>query len=241
MTKSKNIVIVTGATGTIGSAICRQLVETGYYAVAITRNATRGEELVRTLGEERACFVVADVSRVEEVKDIFIHPVFENATLSGVVTCAGLLTMGSSATFDPIDWEKALAVNTSGTFYVFQQAIQAMTTRQEAGGILVAIGSRWGKGAQEATAYAASKAALRGMVTSLQKELAGTSIRPVLISPGSVASPMSHSVDSTIEQQLLAPEDIAELVAYIFTTPQRVIFNEITIQAYNYDLHDQRA
>lgn len=63
-------------------------------------------------------------------------------------------------------------------------------------GHLIAIGSRWGEsGAKNASAYAASKSALRAFIRSLQLELKDTGIRPTLVSPGSVAGRMAAKVD----------------------------------------------
>lgn len=238
--KDRKIIVVTGATGTIGSAICKHLVQAGYFLVLATREKSKGESLMYELGASHSFYQSVDVSDEKSVQTLFSSSIFHNATLAGVVTCAGMLKMGPTDTFEPASWDQTLSTNTSGTFYVFRHALGIMRT-QRTGGTLIAIGSRWDKGAKNATAYAASKSALQGMIASMQKEYAGSTIRPILISPGSVASPMSASVKETIPQELVEASDIAQLVGYIFTTPQRVIFNEITMLAYNYDLTDEYA
>ena len=105
----------------------------------------------------------------------------------------------------------------------------------------IAIKSTGGKAPRKQLAIKASKSALQGMIASLQKEFAGTKIRPMLVSPGSVASPMSKSVNKAIQAELLSPNDIAAMITYVLATPHRVIFDEIVIKAYNYDLTDQHA
>lgn len=240
MQNNRRTVIVTGATGTIGKAICTSLISKGYYVVALTRNKERGKALANAVGSERFCYKLVDIAKVSEVEALFGDKLVEGCLLDGVVTCAGILEMGPSDQFATKAWDRTLQINTSGTFYIFRQAIKKMRLQQN-GGVLIAIGSRWGNGAKEAAAYASSKAALKGLISSLQKELAGSDVRPILVSPGSVQSPMSTSVSSSIDKELLRPDDIAGLVAYILSTPSRVIFNEITMQAYAYDLTDEYA
>ncbi len=228
-------VIVTGATGTIGTAVCKKLLESGYFVIAVSRTSPK-----KVIKDIKICYRQLDVSDPKAVEVFFKERLVVESVLAGVVTCAGLLKMGPTHEFTDTDWNNLLQVNTSGTFYIFKHAIKHMREHQNIG-VLIAIGSRWNNGAKEATAYATSKSALQGMIRSLQKELTGTAIRPMIVSPGSVESSMSSSVNNVINKKIIQPTDIADLISYLFTTPQRIIFNEITMLAYNYDLEDQHA
>ncbi len=234
------IIIVTGATGTIGSAICDHLIKAGYLIIAVARNAEKGKQLFENSNKEQISFRSLDLLNNKAIEQLFTDPLLQQGTLRGVISCAGILKRGQTETFSIEDWDTTMQLNTSGTWYLFQNAIKKMK-KQSQGGMLIAIGSRWNKGAKEAAAYAASKSALQGMIASLQKEFAGTKIRPMLVSPGSVASPMSKSVNKAIQAELLSPNDIAAMITYVLATPHRVIFDEIVIKAYNYDLTDQHA
>jgi len=89
-----------------------------------------------------------------------------------------------------------------------------------------------------AAAYSASKSALRALTKSMQLEYSGTKIRCILVSPGSILSKMSYSVKSNIKNDLIKANDIANLIFYISETPNYVIFDEIVIKAFPYDLYN---
>lgn len=239
MENKKKLVVVTGATGTLGMAVCRELINDGYYPVAVARSK---DDLVRLAAEYpgKIHTYACDVGNSDQIAGLFDEaPFTQNATLSGVVTCAGILKMGDTASFDIELWDSILRTNISGTYYTFRNAIPRMRNN---GGVLIAIGSRWADGAKNAVAYSASKAALRGMIRAMQKEFAGTAIRPVLVSPGSIASNMSDSVNAdTSVLDILHAEDIAATILHILRSPQRAIFEEVTVKAYNYDLTDEYA
>ncbi len=235
---NKRFVILTGATGTLGKAVCGQLLAEGYHPILVARDIHKLKALQQVHPEQVTVFA-CDVSDITAIDELFRQPFLQTGALCGVIACAGILTMGATANFAQCDWDAIMQTNLTGTFAVFKQAIPHM---QPHGGSLIAIGSRWASGAKTATAYAASKAGLRGMIASMQKEYAGTNIRPVLISPGSIASPMSGSVNNGARPlDILQPEDVANTILHVLSSSQRVIFNEIIMLAYNYDLTDEYA
>jgi len=236
---TKQYVVVSGASGTLGTAVCETLIAHGFHPVVMARN----NEALETLAQGHAgnmTTYACDVSNATAVAQLFQQPFWQNdGMLCGVVACAGILQMDATDRFADADWDATIQTNLSGTFYLFKYAIPLM---RKNGGSLIAIGSRWADGAATAAAYAASKAGLRGLIAAMQKEWAGSTIRPVLISPGSIASPMSSSVnDSTGGLDVLKPEDVADTILHVLMSPQRVIFGEIKLLAYNYDLADRHA
>ncbi|HSX29636.1 MAG TPA: SDR family oxidoreductase [Candidatus Saccharimonadales bacterium] len=232
---SKRFVVVSGATGTLGTALYERLIEQGYHPILLSRDAQALQKIKSSRPDVLDIFS-CDVGNTGRVAELFEQSFMKEGVVAGVVACAGVLRMGASSAFSEQDWDATIRTNLSGTFILFQKAIPHMLQ----GGTLIAIGSRWANGAKTASAYAASKSALRGMISSMQKEYAGTAIRPVLLSPGSIASPMAGSVnDSANEAGILMPDDVVDTILHILLSPQRVIFNEITMLAYNYDLTDE--
>jgi NAD(P)-dependent dehydrogenase (short-subunit alcohol dehydrogenase family) len=85
------------------------------------------------------------------------------------------------------DWRACMATNLDGVFLVFR-AFARLLLRQDQGGSLIAIGSVTGKQPLAGrTPYAASKAALVGLVRSAAWDLGSHRIRVNLVSPGPVA------------------------------------------------------
>lgn len=233
--KKRKSALVTGATGDIGSAIAAKLVEQGYFVVATGRNAQKGKELVRDLGAQNCLFRAADLGKPDSVSKIISDKIFDTHPLHVVVACAGTLKMQPTARLSTKDWQDTLDTNLTGVFTTLQAGLKKMLKSKT--GHLIAIGSRWGEsGAKNAAAYAASKSALRALVRSLQLELKDTGIRPTLISPGSVAGRMATSVDRKSASKYISPQDVADLISYVISTPDTVIFDEIKIKAYRHDL-----
>ena len=231
----RRLIIVSGATGTLGTAVYQRLIEHDYHPILLSRNAQALQEIKSSQSSALDVFP-CDVTDTKRIAELYEQPFMKEGVVAGVVACAGVLRMGASDAFSEHDWDTTIRSNLDGTFMLFQKAIPHMLH----GGTLIAIGSRWANGAKNATAYAASKSALRGMINSMQNEYAGTAIRPVLLSPGSIASPMSGSVnDVANEANILRPTDVADTILHILQSPQRVIFKEITMLAYNYDLTDE--
>ena len=231
----RELAVITGITGALGSAIAMTLAEAGYFVVGAARDAKRGRSLVRKIGVKRSRFYRVDVGSESSIRRMFSKRLFKESHLSAVITCAGILERGSVSEFRPASWKRSVRVNLSGVFFTLQQSLKLL--EKQRGGLIIVIGSRWGSsGAAGAAVYATTKSALRAMVRSIQLEYANTPIRALLVSPGSVESRMSRSVDPSARGKLLDPRDVAELVLFLIRTPAHVIFDEIGIKAYAYDM-----
>lgn len=233
--EKRKAALVTGATGDIGGAIVVKLVEQGYFVVATGRDMMRGKELAARLGPKNCLFKAADLRKADAVQKLITEKTFNTYPLHVVVACAGVLKMQPISSISSKDWQEVLDTNLTGVFTILQAGLQKMLKYKA--GHLIAIGSRWGEsGAKNASAYAASKSALRAFIRSLQLELKDTGIRPTLVSPGSVAGRMAAKVDIKSASRYISPQDVADLISYVISTPDTVIFDEIKIKAYRYDL-----
>ncbi|MEO9930146.1 SDR family oxidoreductase [Rhodopirellula bahusiensis] len=226
--------VITGATGDIGNAIARRLSQENYFVLASGRRSDAGRLLADEIGTDRCCFISADVCDENDVSALFSHECIAGREVDLVVISSGVLQMGSVLNLTLESWREQVGTNLCGCFLVVRRAIQRMI-KQNSGTVII-IGSRWGaSGAKGAAAYSASKAALRGFCKSVQCDLLGSNVRCMLVSPGSVRSSMSDSVNSDIEMQLLSPDDVAGLVVFLSSTPQHVVFDEVIVKASPFD------
>lgn len=233
--QKRQTVVITGATGDIGSAITDRMIRDGFFVIASGRSISKGRALIRKHGAENISFHAGEITKTETLGKIFTDPVLRRYSLAAVVACAGILEMYKTASLSRQTWQRTIDTNLTGVFLTLQAGLKKMLPRKQ--GLLIAIGSRWGdSGAAHAAAYAASKAALKGLIRSMQLELKDTGIRPVLVSPGSVAGSMSSGVDRKSAQKYISPAAIADLISYVVHSPANVIFEEIKIKAYRYDL-----
>jgi NAD(P)-dependent dehydrogenase (short-subunit alcohol dehydrogenase family) len=87
------------------------------------------------------------------------------------------------------------------------------------------------KGYPLQSAYTSSKHALRGMTISLAEELRDSNIRMHLLCPGGANTDMVGSVRPDIpKEELIQPEEIAELVVYLVTHKGNAVMDELRIR-----------
>ncbi|OGI22241.1 MAG: hypothetical protein A2808_02535 [Candidatus Moranbacteria bacterium RIFCSPHIGHO2_01_FULL_55_24] len=229
MNKMQKQVLITGVTGGIGSEIAHVFLEDGHSVYGVSRSKDLPKDL-----EDHQNFIYqsVDISSSENVERLF-GSVSVNFDL--IINCAGILKLKSLENTNSKDWQDTIDTNLSGSFYIAKYGTEHFLERSTKG-MFIFIGSRWGvSGSPKDPAYAASKAGLRGMVKSLQSDGLNTGIRYILLSPGSVLTEMSLSVDKDVQEDILHPKDIADLTLHLSGTPSRVIFDEISIKAFPYD------
>ena len=178
--------IVLGGTRGIGGAISRTLAGEGC-RVAMVYQSRRGEAeaLADAVGGEAFALQcdLADLAAQEAVLDAAIHRL---GGLDILVCNAGLTITGSLADYADDAFDRSFAVNVRSPFYAARKAARHMAD----GGRVVMIGSSVavrlpGPGA---TLYAASKAALDGMVRGLARDLGERGITANVVHPGPIAT-----------------------------------------------------
>jgi NAD(P)-dependent dehydrogenase (short-subunit alcohol dehydrogenase family) len=223
-------VIVTGSTSGMGRATALLFAREGARVVASGRDHDRGRALVEEIaaGGGDGRFVAGDVSRPDTNDRLVETCVREFGGVDLVVSCAGMLGLGS-ATDVPIDtWRDTLAVNLDAVFYLLRCALPRMQAR--GGGSVVVVGSIAAfKGFPNHAAYCASKAALLGLVRQVAIDY-GPRVRINLLCPGPVDTPLiwasaaafpdpSRAVADVAERTLLKrlgrPEDIARAALFL--------------------------
>ena len=166
-------VLVTGASGGIGAAICAAFRECGAACTGVDARPAAGV-LACDVGDEAAvaaAFAAAAGSR----------------PLTDVVHAAGVLSVGPVAELAHDELLQVLRVNLVGSFLVGREAAR----RLPEGGSLTFISSQAGlRGAARWSAYAASKAGVNRLAESLAQELAPRGIRVNAVCPGTVDTPM---------------------------------------------------
>lgn len=180
----KGAILVTGASGGIGGATVRQLVEAGADVIASGRN----EEALEALAKETGCRALPfDLTLEDSVKDAL-----EGLDLYGVVNCGGF--GGEIAT--PMDtdidvFDKVISINARGSLLVTKYASQSMI-RLGKGGSIVNVSSQASLVALKGhISYGSSKAALDNITRVSALELGQYNIRVNGVQPTVVMTPMS--------------------------------------------------
>lgn len=189
-------VLVTGASGGIGSEIARHFAARGYRVMAAChRNKEAAESLaaeIRSAQGEAAAFS-ADLTVESEVEALFAATEALYGMVDVLVNCAGVAHTELFQDMDLAVWEDVLRVNITPVFLCSKRALGPMLRKKE--GSIINIGSIWGEtGASCEVAYSTAKAAVSGMTKALAKETGPSGVRVNAIAPGWIDTKMNEKL-----------------------------------------------
>ena len=188
--------------------------------------ASVASELRARLDSETETFAGNDRFRLHGMNGRQIHRLLARMTERGGQVARGETpTVFPDITVDMQDegWHGVLNVNLHGTFYCTREALRLMI-RHGIKGSIINTSSTAALSGEGAPHYAASKAALIGMVRSMARELGPRGIRINNVMPGAVETPILKNVTPEWKNQMIAgiplgriaePEDIAAVVAFL--------------------------
>ena len=183
MSKARSVagqrVLVTGATGGLGTAITRRLVRDGATVVITGRRADVLESLAAETGAEVVVADLADRSGVDALLDLA-------ATVDVLVSNAALPATGPLDDFTVEEIDRALDVNLRAPILLARAAANGMTGRGR--GHIVFVSSMAAKTAGPSVGlYAATKAGLRALAFSMREDLRPAGVGVSVICPGPIS------------------------------------------------------
>ncbi|HEY1609052.1 MAG TPA: SDR family NAD(P)-dependent oxidoreductase, partial [Paraburkholderia sp.] len=181
------VVLVTGACGGIGSALCRRFVQAGDTVFALDRDEAGVAALASELGAARVEPLAADVSDAAAVQEAIGRAVSVHGPVDVAVANAGGALGTTLAHTDAAAWRRDVDLNLNGTYYTVEAVRASMIERRR--GVLVLIGSVNGLSALGHPAYSAAKAGLVSYTKALAIELGQYGIRANIVCPGTVKTP----------------------------------------------------
>ena len=212
--------LVTGASSGIGKAVAVAL---GHAGADVVVNYVTGEDKAQAVADEimrcgsKAYIHKADVSKEDQVRDMFAKMVADFGTVDILVNNAGLQ---KDAPFDQMtleQWNVVLGVNLTGQFLCSREAVREFKrrgVRKEiscAAGKIICISSvheviPWAGHVN----YAASKGGVMLMMKSIAQEVAPYRIRVNSIGPGAIRTPINMEAWDTPQ----AYQDLLKLIPY---------------------------
>ena len=207
--------IVTGASSGIGEGVARGLADAG---AAVVVNYVAGLGGAQRLVDEikanggTAMAVQADVSKEDQVRELFARTIAEFGSVDILVNNAGLQKDAPLHAMTLADWNFVIGVNLTGQFLCAREAVREFLRRgvdpslSSAAGKIICVSSvhdviPWAGHAN----YAASKGGVAMLMKTMAQELAQHKIRVNSVSPGAIKTPINRSAWDTpqAEQQLL--------------------------------------
>ncbi|MHC4185358.1 MAG: SDR family NAD(P)-dependent oxidoreductase [Planctomycetota bacterium] len=229
---NQNVAIVTGASRGIGKAICLALGREGASVVLAARALNKlreAAEQVTAVGA-KAEIVVTDVAEEESIKNLVKVTNEKFGRLDILVNNAGITHSAELERTSTKDWDRLFNVNARAPFILCRQTLPLLKKAPKA--YIINICSIVGvKCYPLQSAYTASKHALRGMTKSLAEELRGSNVKVHLICPGGIDTDMIRIIRPDIKRQdLMQPEEIAELVLYLVTHKGNAVIDELHVR-----------
>ncbi len=233
---SRNVALVTGATKGIGEAIALKLAKENYDVIIYGRNLQRLEALqekLKNLGSNTLSFG-GDVADHEFVNNSVKEILLKYNKIDALINNAGIAHFELFVDSTLEQFKEQIETNLVGIYNFCKAVINNMIAEKK--GTIINISSLAGKvGFSHGTMYAATKHAVMGFSRSLMQEVRKYDVRVVSICPGSVVTDMI--MDSPIhpeeKQELLQPQDIAEIVYTTLRLPTRALISEIEIRPNN--------
>jgi NAD(P)-dependent dehydrogenase (short-subunit alcohol dehydrogenase family) len=184
-------VVVFGATGGIGSEVCRRLLadRTPLFLVA-----HQEEKLAMLSAETGLKGIAIDATQPEEVKQAFKSALSEVGPIRGVVNCIGSVLLKPAHLTTWSDWETTIVLNLGTAFSVLREGSRVMMS--DGGSIVLMSSAAAGIGLPNHEAIAAAKAGIEGLVRSAAATYAARHVRVNAVAPGLVQTSMTEKITS---------------------------------------------
>ena len=178
-------VLITGASGGIGAALCREFRSTGWRVLGTDRAGSTDPGCDAFLPLDLAAFASDSGVRSDWVNRV--REVLDGGSFDALVNNAAVQRLNPTAAATQEDWELSLSVNVVAPFLLVQAFLPEL---ERARGGVVNIGSIHASQTKPGfVAYATSKSALAGMTRALAVDLGGR-VRVNAILPAAIRTPM---------------------------------------------------
>ncbi len=210
------VIVVTGAAGGQGAALCRVLAASGATPIA----TDLPDELPRGLFDRPIAYRRLDVTSECDWTDLrdWLPP----RRLDGLVNNAGIPFRARLGEIELEDWNRVLAINLTGPMLGMKTLVPLMGP----GASIVNVGSAAGLTPHHTVAYTASKWGLRGLSGVATTEFGALGIRTNIVHPGYIETAAMANAPAVMRDAQLAltplgrtaqPEEVAAVVAFLLS------------------------
>lgn len=222
---TRKIALVTGATGGLGTHMCKRLHDDGYLVCANYRSKEKADNWDKEMKAEgyNIHLYKADVSDFDQVGEMVKTIENEVGTISVLVNNAGITRDGQFKKMTREAWDLVIDSNLGSVFNCCRHVINQMLDQQY--GRIINISSvNAQRGQFGQVNYSAAKAGMHGFTKTLAMEVASKGITVNTISPGYIATDMVMAVAENIREMIISgipvgrlggTEEIAHLVSFL--------------------------
>ncbi len=227
-------VIVTGAARGIGRVIAERFARLEAAVVINDLDQAAVERVAAEIGGS-VIGLRADVTKTDQIKDLFDKTVEKFGRIDILVNNAGITRDGLLVRMDEKDWDMVLDINLKGAFLMSRTAAKYMMKQRY--GRIINISSVVGLIGNAGQAnYSASKAGLIGLTKSTARELASRGVTVNAVAPGFIETDMTRNLSESARENLIAqillsrlgsPDDIAAAVLFLASEEASYITGQV--------------
>ena len=220
-------VLITGASGGIGEAMCREFAKNGYNVVihynSSEEAALKLQQEIESQYQVKAVPIKADLRNSDDVKALARKATAILGNTDVLINNAGVAYLTPFQTADDNKVRELFDINLMSAMNLTKEILPSMIRNQS--GRIINISSMWGiAGASCEVHYSASKSALIGFTKALAKEVGPSGITVNCIAPGYIDTKMNSSIDDESVAEIVEatpmgrkgrPEDVSALAMFL--------------------------
>jgi len=226
------VVVVTGDSGTLGTAIVKELLSHDYTVIGISRRLTREIQELTSVFVDRYKHISFDLSQPEKIEDLY------HSELKGLGPIYGLVNNAAYA-YDEIvtnasieEIERMFRVNVYSPIMLTKYVLRDMLLHDVAGSIVHVSSVSAHTGYRGLSMYAASKAAIEAFSKTVAREWGVRGIRSNCVAPGFMETHMSASLTEEQKKRIYqrtslriptSVEDVAKLIRFLLSDESKSI------------------
>lgn len=219
-------VVVTGDSGALGSAIVDRLLEEGYKVVGLSRRTTDEMEERINKYNQQYVHVNFDLSKTEEVKELYLKVLKKEGPIYGLVNNAAFAYDDIVTNADYKELEKMFRINVFSPIMLTKYVIRDMLLNEVKGSLVHISSVSAHTGYKGLSMYAATKGALESFSRTVAREWGAKGIRSNCVAPGFMETPMSASLSEDEKDRIYRRtslkrptevKDVAEVVVFLLS------------------------
>jgi NAD(P)-dependent dehydrogenase (short-subunit alcohol dehydrogenase family) len=228
MAMEKKIMVITGASRGVGSALAAHFISHGNTVCAIVRGREKLDTLKQRIKNGLYTYP-CDLRSIDEVKLTFERIYKDHGRIDVLINNAGVFELKpfKEQSIETID--RIVDTNLKGAMYCTHLTIPSMIARKDGRIINVAsVPGTWGLAGQ--VIYCASKYGLVGFGDALAQELKEHGVLLVTLCPGGIDTPLWRSKDNPYPgdmERLMKPRELVDLIAFILDQPKDTLYKKI--------------
>ena len=216
------VAVVTGGSSGIGLATAKRFQEEGAKVAISGRNRKTLDEAVKSIGNGIVA-LQADVSKLEDIDKLYAEVSKKLGKIDVLFVNAGVAKFAALAETSESLFDEQFDTNIKGAYFTIQKALPFLN---DGSSIILNTSVAGSTGVEGASAYSATKAALRSLARTTAAELVGRGIRVNAVAPGPIVTPIFEKTGLPKEafdgfaqkvpmKRFGQPEEVAGAVAFL--------------------------